>query len=204
MALVEGLNAAGVALSANAKASEAGKKAGHNLILVALALQLFVIAIFAYLSGAFHRRCVQARYPAQAKAVTSTLTTLYLSMALIFVRCVYRLAENTTGSTSVDLGSMEALRKLSPILREEWYFYVFEAGLMLVNSVLWNLRHPGPYLPRNHHTWLTQDGTEAEGKDDGSENRPFLLNMANTLMFGFLYRNDKQDSSTPSQELHER
>jgi hypothetical protein len=203
MALVEGLNASGVSLTANANAKEATKKIGHNLILVALALQVCVILIFAYLSFVFHRRCVKAQIPAQSRAVKSTLFTLYLSMAIIFVRCVFRLVEMATSSTSVDISSMEALMKLSPVLRNEAYFYIFEASLMFINSVLWNIRHPGPYLPGDPHIYLAQDGTEVEAEADGREQRPMLLNMANTLMFGLLYRDDKGNMHAQAQELHE-
>ena len=203
MAIVEGLNASGVSLTANARAREATKKIGHNLILVALALQVCVIFVFVYLSAVFHRRCIKARVPAQSKAVKFTLTTLYLSMAVIFIRCVFRLVEMATSSTSVDITSMERLMKLSPVLRNEAYFYAFEASLMLINSFLWNVRHPGPYLPGDPHIYLAQDGTEVEGGGDGSEHRPLLLNMANTLMFGLLYRDDKDNMQSQPQELRE-
>ncbi|EAT87255.2 hypothetical protein SNOG_04864 [Parastagonospora nodorum SN15] len=203
MAIVEGLSGSGVSLTANAKAKESTKKMGHTLLLVALALQVCVIFIFVYLSVVFHRRCIKARVPAQSKAVRSTLMTLYLSMALIFVRCVFRLVEMATSSTSVDITSMERLMKLSPVLRNEAYFYAFEASLMLINSVLWNVRHPGPYLPGDTHIYLAQDGTEVEGGGDGSEDRPLLLNMANTLMFGLLYRDDKDNMHSQAQELQE-
>ncbi|KAJ4311666.1 Lipid-translocating exporter-like protein rta1 [Neodidymelliopsis sp. IMI 364377] len=203
MALVEGLNASGVSLTANANAKEATKKIGHNLILVALVLQVCVILIFAYLSFVFHRRCIKAWIPSQSKAVKSTMFTLYLSMAIIFVRCVFRLVEMATSSTSVDISSMEALMKLSPALRNEAYFYVFEATLMLINSVLWNIRHPGPDLPGDSHIYLAQDGTEVEVEADRREQRPMLLNMANTLMFGLLYRDDKGNLHAQAHELHE-
>ncbi|EFQ87500.1 hypothetical protein CFE70_000817 [Pyrenophora teres f. teres 0-1] len=203
MAIVEGLSASGVSLTANAKAKESTKKMGHKLILVALALQVCVIFVFAYLSVVFHRRCIKARVPAQSKAVKSTLMTLYISMVLIFIRCVFRLVEMATSSTSVDITSMERLMQLSPILRNEAYLYAFEASLMLINSFLWNVRHPGPYLPEDPHIYLAQDGTEVEGEGDGSEHRPLLLNMANTLMFGLLYRDDKDKMLSQPQELHE-
>ncbi|KAK2025053.1 RTA1 domain-containing protein [Colletotrichum zoysiae] len=194
MALVEGLNAAGVSLSANANAKESSKKPGHNLILIALALQVVVILAFAYLSILFHRRLIMARITPQTNLIKPTLTTLYLSMTLIFIRCMYRLVENSSGTTSVDLSDMDALLKLSPILRYESYFYVFEASLMLVNSVLWNVRHPGPHLPQNTRIYLSQDGSEVERDDDSSHQRPLLLTMANTLMFGLLIRDDKRHS----------
>lgn len=200
MTVIEGLNAAGVSLSANANATDASKNAGHILVLVALVLQVLVIIVFAYLSISFHRRCIQARHPMQTKAVKSTLITLYMSMVLIFVRCVYRLVENATGTTSVDLDDIEALEDLSPILRYEVYFYIFEASLMLVNSALWNVRHPGPYLPQDHHIYLAQDGTEVKGEKSESDRRSFLLNLVNTLFCGMLFR-DKE--AAPQSESHE-
>lgn len=203
MAVIEGLNGAGVSLSANANASESSKKNGHILVLVTLVLQVLVIITFAYLSISFHRRCIKARFPIQTKTVRSTLVTLYMSMILIFVRCVYRLVENATGTTSVDLDDMEALEELSPILRYEVYFYIFEASLMLVNSMLWNIRHPGPYLPRDHHIYLAQDGTEVKGEMSASDRRPFLLNMLNTLFCGMLFRDKKADTQSQSHELSE-
>jgi len=42
MAIIEGLSGSGVSLTANAKAKESTKKMGHNLLLVALALQVCV------------------------------------------------------------------------------------------------------------------------------------------------------------------
>lgn len=203
MAVIEGLNGAGVSLSANADASESSKKNGHILVLVTLVLQVLVIITFAYLSISFHRRCIKARFPMQTKTVRSTLITLYMSMILIFVRCVYRLVENATGTTSVDLDDMEALKELSPILRYEVYFYIFEASLMLVNSVLWNIRHPGPYLPQDHHIYLAQDGTEVKGELSASDRRPFLLNMLNTLFCGMLFRDKKAAAQSQSHELSE-
>jgi hypothetical protein len=203
MGIVESLSGAGVSLTANAKAKESTKKIGHNLILVALVLQVCIIGIFTYLSVVFHRRCIKAGIPAQRKAVKSTLLTLYLSMTLIFVRCIYRLMEIATSSDSVDISSMERLMKLSPILRNEAYFYVFEASLMLINSFLWNVQHPGPYLPADPHVYLAQDGTEVEGEGDGDESRPLLFHMANTLMFGLLFRDDKDKMYPQPQELHE-
>lgn len=201
MAVIEGLNAAGVSLSANANAREASKNTGHILVLGALVLQVLVILVFAYLSIAFHRRCIKAQVPMQTKAVSSTLITLYTSMILIFVRCVYRLVENATGTTSVDLDDMEALKKLSPILRYEVYFYIFEASLMLVNSTLWNIRHPGPFLPQDHHIYLAQDGTEVKGEMSASDRRPFLLNMVNTLFCGLLFRERRVAPHSQSHEL---
>ena len=50
------------------------------------------------------------------------------------------------------------------VVRYEWYFYVFEAAVMLTNLVMFNVLHPRRYLPRNNKIYLSPDGiTEIEG-----------------------------------------
>ncbi|KAL2127574.1 hypothetical protein VTI74DRAFT_10462 [Chaetomium olivicolor] len=188
MALVEALNAIGVALSANPSSSQKQQALGSHLTIAALAVQLVVIMIFICLAALFHRRCVKASI--QTKAVKTLLLTLYVSMTLILVRCAYRLVEHT-GNTKVDLDSIEALRSLSPLLRYEVFFYIFEASLMLINSVLWNVWHPGRFLPRDNHVYLARDGTEVE-REENADDRPLLAKTAHVLTFGILFRRKRQ------------
>lgn len=198
MALVETLNALGVALSANPSSSHSQQELGSRLTIAALAIQLGVIVIFVLLAATFHRRCAKANI--HAKAVSTPLITLYISMSLILVRCIYRLVEHL-GNTTVRLDDVESLKALSPILRYEWFFYVFEATLMLINSVLWNVWNPGRYLPRNYHVYLAEDGrTELEG-DDTPDNRPLLAKTASVLTFGILFRQKK--GIRPFEELND-
>ena len=152
--------------------------------IASLALQLCVIATFGCLAGIFHRRLAKAGV--HARAVKITLATLYASMALILIRCIYRLVEHT-GSTEVDLDNIEALRELTPILRYEWFFYVFEATLMLLNSVLWNIWNPGRYMPKRHSVYLSPDGTfEIEGEEK-EDDRSLLAKAGHIFTFGVLF-----------------
>ena len=188
MMLVEALNAVGVALAANPSSSGSQQLLGKNLTVAAIAIQVVVIAIFVVMAAIFHWRCRKAGL--KAKTVKTTLLVLYTSMALIFVRCVYRLVEHT-GNTKIDLDEIDVLGNLSPLMRYEAYFYVFEASLMLVNSWLWNIWHPGRFLPRDQHVYLARDGTEVTGEkhEDG---RPLLAKTANVLTFGLLFRDKKK------------
>ncbi|KAF7561271.1 hypothetical protein G7046_g2874 [Stylonectria norvegica] len=188
LALVETLNSLGVSLSSNPSGKKSTQTMGGNLTLAALAIQLAVVAIFICLASIFHWRCAKANI--RARAVSTPLYTLYTSMALILVRCIYRLVEHT-GNTAVDLGDTDSLKDLSPVLRYEWYFYVFEASLMLINSMLWNVWHPGRYLPENKHVILAQDGTTEIQGPRTSDNRSLLAKFASTLTFGLLFRNKK-------------
>ncbi|KAL3496133.1 hypothetical protein BJX62DRAFT_134832 [Aspergillus germanicus] len=188
MLLVETLNALGVSLASNPSGSPSTQDLGSHLTIAALALQLGVIIIFVLLAGLFHYRC--ARNGVKARAVFVPLRTLYASMGLIFIRCIYRLVEHM-GSTAVDINNIEALRALTPVLRYEWFFYVFEATLMLLNSALWNIWNPGRFLPRSYRVYLSKDGeTEVEGVAV-EDRRPFGQKVVAKLTFGFCFRRVK-------------
>ncbi|KAB8073633.1 hypothetical protein BDV29DRAFT_191598 [Aspergillus leporis] len=126
-------DALGVALNTNPTGSK--QELEKALILVAKGLQLGVIAVVIGTAAIFHWRC--ARSNIHSRGVQTLLTTLNISMALILIRCIYRL----------------------------WYFYIFEATLMLLNSILWNVWNLVLYLPQQHNIYLAPDGqTEVDRK----------------------------------------
>ncbi|RYO87207.1 hypothetical protein DL766_004677 [Monosporascus sp. MC13-8B] len=188
MILVETINSLGIALSANSSSSAEQQTLGSHLTIAAIAMQLGIIISFFCLATLFHRRCAKANI--HAKAIKTILITLYMSMILILIRSIYRLVEHT-GNTHVDLTDFESLKNLSPLLRYEVFFYIFEATLMLINSALWNVWHPGRFLPKDNHIYLAQDGTEVEG-EAGSDGRPLLDRAGHLLTFGVLFRKKNQ------------
>ncbi|KKZ65569.1 hypothetical protein EMCG_08594 [[Emmonsia] crescens] len=182
-AIVEALNAIGVAYIANPSVPETATKLGHILMKTSLILQLLVIACFCALTWTFQRRCRRAGIVAGKgkrgnKRVFALLATLYASMFVILGRCVYRTVEHF-GFSDISGGKLTVNdpATLSPLVRHEWFFYVFEAALMAVNSVLWNVRHPHRYLPERYETYLTRDGvTELVGPGWRDE-RPFIVTV---------------------------
>ena len=100
------------------------------------------------------------------------------------------------GNVALDIGDLESMRQLVPILRYEWFFYVFESTTMLLNSAVWNIWHPGRYLPRLHNVHLLPDGTEVESEED-TDTRPLLVKASSVLTFGIFFRKKKahQNSS---------
>lgn len=185
MIVVETLNSLGVALSTNRSPKRNSQEMGSQITVAALAIQLGVIIIFFVLAAIFHHRCAVANI--HTRVISTPLTTLYVSMALILIRCIYRLVEHL-GNTKVQVDDIESLMALSPILRYEWFFYVFEASLMLINSVIWNIWNPGRYLPINHYVYLARNGkTELEAKVQKA-GRPWLA----LLTLGMFFR-EKQE-----------
>ena len=177
--LVEVMNALGVSYIANVNVSESRNKLGHTLMKISLILQLIVITLFVLLAGIFQRR--SSRGGIKTKRVSAPLLTLYTSTFLILVRCIYRTIEHFAFSGTRAGADPDTF---SPLVRYEWYFYVFEASVMLVNSVLWNLRHPRRSLPERSSTYLAQDGsTDLEGPG-WKDTRPFVMTLLDP--FGWL------------------
>lgn len=165
MLVVEGLNGLGAALGTNPKITNTS--IGTGIMLTANAVQVVVIVTFLVLAAMFHYRCetrgaktgmVSLR---NRRGIRKILVTLYVSMIVILVRCIYRLVEHT-GDNHIDYDNPEAMKKMHPFLRYEYYFYIFEAGLMLINSALWNVFHPGRFLPRTVQIFLVRDGRQVE------------------------------------------
>ncbi|KAF2264138.1 hypothetical protein CC78DRAFT_517247 [Lojkania enalia] len=161
--VVEALNAIGISYLANRSLPEKYGKLGDGIMKASLILQVVVIALFCLLAGIFHYRCVKSNI--KKKSVWDPLITLYISMSLILIRTIYRMIEHF-GVTYVNSGVDFDPMSLTPLIRYEWFFYIFEATLMLWNTCLWNVRHPRRpgCPPEDYRVYLAQDGvTEIKG-----------------------------------------
>lgn len=156
-----------------------------------LIIQIAVILCFIAIAAVFHRRCALAGI-GRARGVRQPLLTLYASVALLLVRTVYRIVEHF-GLAGIDWWNMDAAQ-ISPVIRYEWFFYVFESVFMLVNMVMWNVRHPRRYLPADYKVYLARDGvTEITGKgfDDA---RPTWLTIVDPFDIGGMFAKSGADT----------
>jgi hypothetical protein len=106
------------------------------------------------------------------------LYTLYASTLLLSARTVFRVVEYwSVADTDFWRPGGVDVDSLSPAIRHEWFFWVFEASLMLANHVLMNVRHPRRYLPKSAKTYLARDGvTEVDGPGY-KDGRAFLVTV---------------------------
>ena len=179
--VVEVFNAIGVSYGTNPALPERYISLGNALMKASLALQLIVISLFYVLASLFHVRCAQGGV--LIRSVRAPLVTLYTSSCLLLIRTIYRTVEYV-GTTNLSTGAGFDFTSLSPILRYEWFFYVFEASIMLVNVVLWSVRHPRRYLPQDYRVYLAKDGvTEVQGPG-WDDKRGFLVTLMDP--FGIL------------------
>ncbi|KAH8683322.1 RTA1 like protein-domain-containing protein [Tricladium varicosporioides] len=198
-AIVESFNGWGASLLSNVKLSQSKQDLGHNLLRAGLAIQLFVLASFTTLAIYFQRKC--KKHGLMPKHLTSILTTLYISTALITIRTIYRTVEYFAASRIHVTPGFNPM-SINPIIRYEWFFWVFEAGIMLVNSALLNFRHPAMYLPRSNKIYLAEDG-ETEILGPGYEDRRFfVITLIDPCdLIGLLQGQDKKERYW---ERHER
>ncbi|KAJ4247722.1 hypothetical protein NW762_012930 [Fusarium torreyae] len=160
-AIIEALNGWGASYSANQSLTDGEIEAGHALIKTSLLLQIIVAVLFVTLAVVFHRRCIANGI--RNEQLSQPLWTLYMSMTLILARTIYRIVEYFSVA-ELRYGPGFDPSTINPVVRYEWFFYVFEAAVMLINIVMFNVCHPRRYLPKNNKIYLSPDGvTEIEG-----------------------------------------
>ncbi|KAK4220027.1 RTA1 like protein-domain-containing protein [Rhypophila decipiens] len=111
-------------------------KVGINILIGGLGLQAVSFVLFMSLLGRFHylaRREAMADAPRDWRKL---LRAVYISSAMILIRCIFRAAEFGEG---VDGYSF----------RHEWLFWVFEAVPMLVAISVFCVHHPSAVLGRD-------------------------------------------------------
>ena len=169
--VVETLNGNGVSFWANIKLSEGKQEMGRNFIKASLLVQVVVLVAFVSLTAFFQQRCKKnGPYP---KNVKDAIHTLYFSSVLIGTRAIFRTVEYYSVTHFLVKPGIDP-SSASVIIRYEVFFWVFEALLMLANSVLLNARHPMRSMPRDLTVYLAEDGvTEKVGP--GYEDRRFFL-----------------------------
>ncbi|KAH9904576.1 RTA1 like protein-domain-containing protein [Xylariomycetidae sp. FL2044] len=188
--IVEALNGTGASYVANQSLTFDRQETGRVLLKIALVMQLVVVCLFLLLASFFHVRC--RRNGINSVKVNQVLLTLYVSSAIILARCVYRTVE-FFDLYSINFSSPDFdLSKASPIIRYEWFFYVFEATLMLINSVLLNYRHPRRWLPKSTKVYLARDGVTEVMGPGYKQDRNFLLTLIDPFdMYGMIKGRDQ-------------
>lgn len=151
---------------------------GEALVKSALILQTVLFLSFFLLGGIFHARAAKAGV--LTPKIRTVLRVMYASCTIITARCVYRVVEYFQGYTGT-------------LFTHEAYFYVFEAAIMLVNTLLLNVWHPGQRLPRDNKVFLAPDGTTEREGPGWKDSRPFFATLFDPFdVWGIFTRRDKK------------
>ncbi|KAF2150254.1 hypothetical protein K461DRAFT_287839 [Myriangium duriaei CBS 260.36] len=186
--IVEILNGIGVAWTANARIESGMRKVALALLQASLIIQIAVIGFFVTMMVVFHLRA--RRNGVFPRNVQIPLYTLYFTTLLILIRCVYRTVEHFSNDGLGDKANIP-YAQWSPLVRYEWFFYVFEASLMITIMYLWNALHPRNYLPENFHIYLARDGVSEVVGPGWTDNRSFFVTLFDP--FGFFSNRPKDE-----------
>lgn len=141
---------------------------GRGVLAASLFLQVAVIAVYLAVAAMLHVR--SRRSQGHGSRASPVLWKLYASSLLILSRTVFRLVElfglHTFRPFDNDGNAIPIAdpSSVSAVVRFEWPFFAFDAGVLLLNLVLLHVSPPRRYLPQNRSVYLAQGGvTELEG-----------------------------------------
>ena len=111
---------------------------GRVITLVGLALQLGFFASFIGITIYIHHAPKYDYYvEGQPSAKRNMIRVLYVTMALLYIRSIYRVAEYASGYAG-------------PIATSEWAFYVFDTLVIGISFIFYCIFFIGDYLPKRN------------------------------------------------------
>lgn len=186
---IEAITANGAVRVAGADSTPTSVSTGKILLKLALILQITLMVAFMALAGTFHHNCSKGRV--LTHKIKRALIVLYISSTLITIRTIYRTVEYFTAAS---LNTYDDIQNISPVLKQEWFFWFFEVVFMYSNTTLLNVFHPMHSLPRSNKIYLAQDGvTEIEGPgyDDP---RPWIVTFVDPFdIYGLIVHRGKKE-----------
>lgn len=147
---------------ANSSMTQKQRQLGANLVTASLSLQAALFGAFGLLAAQFHYRANKAKV--LSKDLRIVLYVLYVSASIVTIRCIYRLVEYIEGWDST-------------IYKNEVYFWIFEAIIMWLNTILLNFYHPGKRLPRSNSVFLGRDGVTGRRGPGWADDRPWVVTI---------------------------
>jgi len=169
---------------ANSSMTPKQRKLGANLVTASLSLQVVLFGSFGLLAALFHRNAAKAKV--LSRDIRIVLYVMYVSATIVTIRCIYRLVEYIEGWDST-------------IYKNEVFFYIFEAVIMLLNTVLLNAFHPGKRLPRSNSVFLDRDGVTERRGPGWADDRPWIITVFDPFdAWGLLTGRDRK---TPFWEM---
>jgi hypothetical protein len=134
--------------------SDHGVKLGQNIITGGLGIQVLFFGLFILVAGIFNYR-LRAVPSLRSKQLSvpwqSYLYVLYGASFMIMIRSVFRIVEYVMGQDGY-------------LLDHEIFLYIFDAVLMFLTMVLFNVYHPSRIIHKgsleNHGRDLESNGSE--------------------------------------------
>ncbi|KAI8315317.1 putative oxidoreductase bli-4 [Colletotrichum sp. SAR11_59] len=121
-------------------ATESSKKAGQQIVLAGLVVQVAFGVLFTIVAGVFHRRICKAFTAAGVSQEIRWLMTLYGVMVLVTIRNIFRIAEHSGGQES-------------SLMKHEYLPYLLDASPILLALLWFNCEASGWYKTKATAHW---------------------------------------------------
>ncbi|OBT58127.1 hypothetical protein VE04_01650 [Pseudogymnoascus sp. 24MN13] len=128
----------GAGILSNAKTTSS-VNLGQNVITAGLGIQVLFFGLFVVVAMVFHLRIQKSPTTRSSSATIPWerhLIVLYTACLLILVRSVFRIIEYVMGQDGV-------------LLSHEIYVYIFDATLMFLAMIVFNVCHPGAIITKD-------------------------------------------------------
>lgn len=175
-AIIEGVIVNGAVRTVNFSATEKTREVGSIMVKTALILQALMFFLFVLLAGRFQLQCERAKV-LKPKHRT-VLRVMYVSATIVTARCIYRIVEYFQGTDG-------------EVYRHEAYFYVFEASIMFINTLILNIWHPGARLPQDNKVFLAKDGVTERRGPGWDDDRPWIVTVFDPFDLGSMLSGGK-------------
>lgn len=149
------IQSGGGGMMASAK-SASNVSLGNKVIVIGLIVQLVFFGFFIIVSMVFHLRMRSSPTPVSLSISPPWFTymrVLYAASVFVMVRSIYRVVEYVQGNDGV-------------LQQHEVYLYIFDAVLMLLCCLLFNIMHPSRILS-NRQLYDKMDADQIEMLNSG-------------------------------------
>jgi hypothetical protein len=146
---------------------------GKTITLIGLAVQLFFFAFFAYVTSFVHRNPKYQYYvEGQTNPKNKLIRCLYVTIALIYIRSIYRIAEYSTNFDGV-------------IASAEWAFYVFDSLVIALSFLVYSVFFIGNYLPKRINGDATRVRTASSSEELSHVEKGIANEAENVRLYQF-------------------
>lgn len=145
--VVESLIGAGAGISSSPSNSASNRQTGVGLAGAGLVLQCLIEVLFMSIVAAFQLRTARAGH--NTRRIVTVCAVLYVTSAMMLVRCVIRAAQ-----AFEELGCNNHFGMCGTIAENEWFEWVFEVGNITLFIVLLAVFYPRKYVPAGVNVFL--------------------------------------------------
>lgn len=160
---------------------------GVSFASVTTVVFLGLCVVLASMAWSFSKRCDRKRI--HREKIDRILVGIMISKLVLFGHFTFRLVE-TCNHNKVVIDDLDAMQRLSPAVRNEGLFLLFDAAPMLIHCVVWMVCHPALFIPVGPTPFIGVNGREISRVVN--DKRPLWMRILHFLTFFSFFGADRK------------